>query len=368
MPKDKISIRQLQAILFSALLSPMVLLLPQESVAVAGKAAWLTALPALPITMALSWGFSASMRYLPEGSGMAQGLEYAFGKWPGRIVTGIYFLWGLFLLGWNGWWCGLRVLSTSYRNKPLPLVILAAVGITLWIGRKKLVAFARAGQVFALILGFAVGLSLLLGIFKMNASNWGPVWIEDMGGVLRGSIPVLGLLGYRVFGAFLGGEMDCQKGGRSELIKGSALFCLGITVFQLVCIGNFGPELVKRMEIPYFMMVTGVGVPGAFQRVESLVMALWSLTDLALLGLLFFSCRKIIEDWTGGKGRKLIAWGLATVTMVLALWVIPKAYNIAQITEGIVTMGNLILGVALPLVVVSVICIRGKSDERKKGR
>ena len=50
--------------------------------------------------------------------------------------------------------------------------------------------------------------------------------------------------------------------------------------------GNFGPGLTARMDTPFFMMVKGIGIEGTFQRVESVIIALWVFSDLALLNLL----------------------------------------------------------------------------------
>lgn len=62
--------------------------------------------------------------------------------------------------------------------------------------------------------------------------------------------------------------------------------------------------MTQRMDTPFFMMVKGVGVEGAFGRVESVVIALWVLADLALLTLLLCSCccmRKLSLAFSGAK-------------------------------------------------------------------
>ena len=45
------------------------------------------------------------------------------------------------------------------------------------------------------------------------------------------------------------------------------------------------------MERPFFALAKSVGVEGAFQRVESVVAALWTFSDLAIAGLLCFAMR-----------------------------------------------------------------------------
>ena len=48
MPDDRISLRQLLALLFAALLAPAIGVLPSQTAALAGEAGWLSALAALP--------------------------------------------------------------------------------------------------------------------------------------------------------------------------------------------------------------------------------------------------------------------------------------------------------------------------------
>ena len=55
MPDDRISLRQLLALLFAALLAPAIGVLPSQTAALAGEAGWLSALAALPVLLGLCW-------------------------------------------------------------------------------------------------------------------------------------------------------------------------------------------------------------------------------------------------------------------------------------------------------------------------
>lgn len=63
MPDDRISLRQLLALLFAALLAPAIGVLPSQTAALAGEAGWLSALAvlcvsALPLSRATLWLFA----------------------------------------------------------------------------------------------------------------------------------------------------------------------------------------------------------------------------------------------------------------------------------------------------------------------
>lgn len=143
MTDDQISMRQLMVLLFTALLSPVVRLLPTRTAEEAGRAGWLSALAALPIVLALCWLISALFRGTETGTGLGEIAQRVLGAPLGKALVLLYLIWGLFLLCANTRLFGLRFLSTSYRNAPLGFFLMAALLLVLWLVRKPLSAFAR---------------------------------------------------------------------------------------------------------------------------------------------------------------------------------------------------------------------------------
>lgn len=366
MVRDKISMRQVLSLLSAALLSPMILLLPGTTAAAGGRAGWLSGAAALPAVWLLCGAFRATFRALPEEGSLADGLELAYGRRAGRALALLYLIWGVVLLGWNARWAAFRFLSTSYRNAPLNLFLFLLIGGALWMGRKKLSVFLRAAEVFALALGLTLGVSLLLGLFRVEGENLGPVWVEDLPGAALGALPVLALLGYGVFAGFLGGHIARRPENGRQLSRWALWTCGTLALFQAVCIGAFGPGLVRRMEIPYFMLVKDIGVPGAFERGESLVMALWVLADLSLLGLLLSACRNIAEHLGGGRPVPWAPWGIAIAAAGVGSGMVGDAFRLSWIMEHIAGAGNLILGVGLPLLTGGVLWRKGRKGEKKE--
>ena len=165
MPDDRISLRQLLALLFAALLAPAIGVLPSQTAALAGEAGWLSALAALPVLLGLCWVLFALLRPAGEGAGLAQVTETVLGRGLGKGVLLLYLLWGLLLLSANARLFALRFLSTSYRNAPLGLFLLTLLGLTLWLVRKPVRVLARTGEVFYLALAIGLGFSLLIVLY-----------------------------------------------------------------------------------------------------------------------------------------------------------------------------------------------------------
>lgn len=350
MSDDHISMRQVLTLLFSALLSPAIRLLPGRTAEAAGTAAWLSSLAALPVLLGLCWVLFSLLRPA-EGKppvGLAGVLVEVFGRPVGKTLCVLYLLWGIFLLCANTRLVALRFLSTSYRNAPLGLFMVVLLAVTLWLTLKPVRVLARVGEIFYLALAIGLGAALFFGAFQIRPRNVLPVWVEDVPGVLSGAVPVLGLLGYAVFAAFMSEHVRPRAGDRRHALRWAAVFCVVLTALQLVCLGSFGPGLTIRMDSPFFMMVKGIGVEGTFQRVESLFISLWVLSDLALLAFLSSACASLVKSTFARPSRRCGTVVIVIVALLGALLLFPDVFLLDKITRWIILPGNLIFGFLLP--------------------
>lgn len=350
--------RQMLVLLFVALLSPAIRVLPAETAAVAGEAGWLSSLAALPMALLLCYAFFALLGRFPQGVGLAEGIERVLGKVLGKVLLLVYLLWGLVLLCVNTRLFGQRFLSTGYRNSSLFLFMAVLLGVVLWLAWGKLSAFARTGEAFYLMLALTLGAVLLFALFNIEEENVLPIWTEDLVPILWSGVPVLGVLGYAVFGVFLAGSVERQPGDRTRALWWTAAFCLVLTALQFVNLGNFGPALVARMEQPFFMMVKGIGVQGAFQRVESVVIALWALSDLVFIGLLTFACCGIAKRLFLLKEEKYAAPVLVVLALAGALLFFSDSFQLSHFASTVVQAGNLMFGLIIPLFLLAIAALR----------
>lgn len=353
MENDRISMRQLLALEFAALLSPALQYLPGQSAAAAGEAGWLSAIAALPVLLLLAWGLGR----LPEGTALSGGLERAFGRAAGRAVTAVYLLWGLVCLACQLRAYGQRFMSTDYRNTSLSAFVVILLGLGLWLAWGKLSDFARAGEIFYLILCVTVGAVVVFAAFHMEAQNVLPVWTEDLGGAARSALPALGVLGYAVFGGFLAGQVRRRPGDRGRALRWAAALCLTLTAVQLACMGAFGPALLKRMEAPFYMAAKSIGLRGGFQRVESAVLAVWALSDLALTGLLLFACCAVARELFGLE-RRAAAVPIAVLGGTGALFLFRDGFALAEFARTWLMWGNIALGFGLPALAILISALR----------
>ena len=95
MEQDRISTRQLGALLWAGLMAPAAELLPAVTLPLAGRAAWLSALAALPVVLLIGWGLA---RLDLHRGGLAGAVCREMGPWAGKGVLLFYIVWGELLL------------------------------------------------------------------------------------------------------------------------------------------------------------------------------------------------------------------------------------------------------------------------------
>ena len=154
--------------------------------------------------------------------------------------------------------------------------------------------------------------------------------------------------------------MTRTENDRRRLLVWGMVFCLVLTALQLVCQGNFGPTLTAQADTPFFLMVKGIGIEGTFQRVESLIIALWVFSDLALLALLASSCAALAQAVFSLKERRHAAVPVAGLALAGAWLLFPDAFSLDRWMENVVWPGNLLLGFGLPLLLLLVKKLRGQ--------
>lgn len=307
---------------WAAVLSPAVGVLPALAARTGGQGGWLAPLAALPVLLLLvgAWGSLARREGLPAG------------------LTIIYIVWALLLGAARLRLSGQRLQYTAQREANLWFFLLVLAGGAAWLAWGKREAFLRAAAVFGRVLTLALAGAVAFTLFQIRAGNLFPLWTQDILPALKASVPALGTLCHGVYGAFV---WTGEPGGVRARLGGG---CLLLSALLLSVQGNLGAELAGALEDPFLTLSKQVGVEGAFQRVESLVSALWLLGDLALLGLLLWACRRLLPaqkgSWVaaGGAALMLLLAGTAFRAAVWAQWF---EYALAP-------LGNLVVGGAVP--------------------
>ena len=322
---------QLSAAAWVAVLAPAVGVLPGVTARQAGMGVWLAPLAVLPIVLLLGRVLAGLNR-----CGLAESFVRLLGKKLGGILTIIYMVWAVTLGSARLRLSGRRLLFTAQRETGLWFVPVVLVVLAVWLALGKADAFVRAAAMLLAVLG--------LTVFQIRGDNLLPLWTEDVLSALKGVVPVLGVLSYGIYAAFLWDGDRVGTCSRRRIVGACAVLLL----LQVAVLGNLGAELTAALEDPFLTLSKHVGVEGAFQRMESLVSALWLLGDLALLGLLLWACRRMLGVLAPQCKGWVAAVSGAAAFSAGALLVFRDPLLAQKFEYGPALLGNLILGLGVP--------------------
>lgn len=339
MENERISARRLRGAAWAAILAPGVSVLPGLCARQAGMGGWLSILVALPAVLLLGRVLARLSR-----GGLARAFFSLLGPVWGRLLTIIYIMWALALGAARLRLSGQRMMFTARQETGVWFFLVVLVTACVWLVWRGTAVFGRATAVFYRILILALVVVLVLTASQIRIEHLWPLWKEDVLTVFRGAVSALGVLCYGVYAAFL-----CDGAEEDGVWAGDAVWMCGLlALLQTAVLGNLGSELIGGLADPFLTLSKHVGVEGAFQRVESLVGALWLFADLTLIGLLLTACRCMAEQavpqWNG-------VWVVSVCAAIVLLGsglVFRDAVLAQRFEYKVAPLGNLVLGAVLP--------------------
>ncbi len=346
MGNDTLNRRQMLALAFVALLSPVARRFPSSLVAVSGSAAWLAApLAAVPILIMIF--FMKSL--LRHGRSLGEVFELSLGRWAGRAAVVIVSLWLCFYGGFILRSAAYRFTSTVYPSAGAWIFVIFSAAVCLPIAMGKLSSIARMAVLFrplllgalALVFTFALADGDFRGVFTFKESDSIPL--------LKSGFTVVNTLSVVCFLGF--GENRCGEAFKSSRYILWAMVLLTITeLLCLSCLGIFGAELTSKLNYPFFMLVRDINIFNSFARMEAFALALWMFADAVHFSLLLWLASRNFSRCLNA-GSSICAIASAAISAAVGLALPSDMLGVGLFSEKIVPFGNaLIIFGLLPFV------------------
>lgn len=351
MKTDQLSARQLYIIYIVAMLSPLVRGLPQWTVAVAGKGAWLTGLCSFLPMLAVLWLWSG---LVGDGVGLADRFKMTLGVGLGKALTTLYIVWVVFLMSVETRQYGQRLLVAGYEGMPLEGFFLIMLGLVLWMSRGKLSALGRMAEVFYLILALTLAVVLGFSLLNLEPSYVLPIWVEEWSGGIKATAVPTGIMLMGVVLLFLWGTVKPSTNDNKQAVRWLAVICLVATLIQLAIIGQLGTAVTLGIDTPFFQLTRGLAISGAFQRMESIVVALWLISDFVLLVLLVHVGKVLVVSVVGERVERWVPWIMVFLVLWVAVGPMADGQQTALLAQRWIPLSNLIFGGLVPLMIAMV--------------
>ena len=288
MDDKRITRKQFSAAVTVSLLSPLLRLLPQTAVALAGRAAWLSAVPALAPALLLGLLLRSFRRYMRPGEGMGGLLLRWLGPVAGRAALILFAAWFLLYGGFILRSGAARLVSTIYPSSGQALFVTVTVLLCLLVALGTLRAAARTAVIMRAVLLTALAAVILFSLSNMDLGQLVPVGWADGPAVLLGALPLASVCGVSGCFSFLFGYVQPPKDGRR--LPGATLLLLALgAVICASVVSVFGPALTATLTYPFFVMIRSISLWDLVPRVEAVVIAVWVGADF-FLGTMLLRC------------------------------------------------------------------------------
>lgn len=281
-----------------------------------------------------------------------------WGKVVGRGIILLYILWGVVMLALRLRLAAQRLMGAGERDGSLWFLLPALAILTAWMAWGKRGAFGRTTEVFFGIIATTIIIVVGLSVAQMEGDNLLPIWWSD-GDDLLGAVPAtLGVLGYGIYGGVFIGETNWRRGDGRRWLWWAVGGCALLATIQLVILGNFGPALTATLDSPFFALSKSVGIQGMFQRVEGVVAAIWTLCDLAVLGLLLRGSSFLWKGLAPSTEESIIAPLVLLPALLMALFLIPNGYTAQLWSENWGIVGGIAMGWIVPVLTVALVAVK----------
>ena len=290
--KDELSRRQLTALAFVCLLSPLVRRVPGPLCDAAGRAGWislpLTAVPLLALTLL----YAGLRRRAGNRSADTLALE-ALGALPGRLLLAPVGLWMVFCAGFVLAVGSDRLIATIYPACRRAFFILTLLAVCLLCARGGLRALARSAMVFRPVLLLVFLFVFVFTLPKIHPGELLPVSFGDTAGVLKGTALMTGSFSFPVFLSFWEDRV------REPFRMGPFFFWVltGLLLAEGVftaCVGLLGLLPAQEITHPFFAVVRDLSVFGLIEHVEALIIGVWVFSDLVLVSMLLKTAARLL--------------------------------------------------------------------------
>lgn len=360
MKSDVIRTRQLMALACIGLLSAVIRLIPNTVVTKGGAASWLAPVAAIVPILLLVWVMAALTKNRQEGEGMTQIMYKCLGGGGGRVLALLFVLWFVVYGGFILRVGGERLLSTVYRQGNINVFMIVTILVAAIAAWGRLSSLARSAEVFAI---FLIGIFLIVFFFSIpniSFSNLLPVSYLDTGNILLATIPVVNVISPFVYYFFLAGHVKKQEKTGKVMMHWLLGLLLFILLLLVTAIGTFGAELPKQLQNTFFAMVRNIKIFDIIERMESIVISIWVVTDFVYLAALMMMSAEILKTVFGTERRQLFVPFCAIACFIVAKVIAPNDFSLTRVSETVVPTINL----AIVCIVFPFLLLVGKLRKR----
>jgi spore germination protein (amino acid permease) len=291
---------------------------PKYAAEYAGRSGWVSVILANVAFWLLLLILSSLFRRKESEGGpanLSDVYELAFGKVLSKALMVMYLILALLLFLLYTRYYAERLLAAIFPSAKIEFFVICMI-IPLFIAlRGRIEAFGRFSELaIVLFCVVFIGLSILLAP-SVKLSNVLPVTYLDTLPILNSAAHCAAIMGGITMFLFIGDAVS-QKHNIKKLARPAALFLGGLSaLLTFMCISTLGAATLKRMPLPFFSATKLINAFDSFERLESLLLSLWIVSDFAVIACSGFVIISLLKKLSGSKEQKYFATPLMFICL-----------------------------------------------------
>ncbi|WP_243014160.1 GerAB/ArcD/ProY family transporter [Brevibacillus borstelensis] len=358
--QGKINIRQLTVLVIAFTMGTSFLLGPSPLALEAKQNAWIAAIIGIVIDLVLIVMYVALGNLFP-GMTLAQYSEKILGKWPGKLISLLFFSFFIFLSALMVRDLGNFIVSNVMPETPVEVILISFSMVVVIATRYGLEVIARTTEIF-----FPwIFVSLLFLTFTLLPE----IAINQLEPVTEGGIkPLLGagiqFSSLQEFVCFLMllPFVNRPKKVLHSLLLGAAAGGVILIIITALCILVLGSDFTARNIYPSFVLAKKISIGNFLERVEVLLAGVWFLSIFIKTTITFYVSALGLAQSLELRTYKPLTVPLGVLMVALSVLAYPNITKLLEFVPKIWFSYAYTFLLLLPLLLLLVALIRGKSE------
>ena len=327
MNNNKITHKQLMAIAFISLLSPIIRIVP------VGYASWLSPVIAIvPIALHMIM-MSSFLKNRKENEGLAHMFMRSVGKTGGKAVALLFALWGMVYAGFVLRMGSERLLSSVYANGSVSFFVVVTLLVSLIGAFGNIKNLARSAQILVLMISSTLVIIFVFALTSVKTENLLPVSYLNSGDILYGAVPVANVICVFSYFTFLSAYVKRGEDERRITLKWGAGMLVLLFGVLITTIGALSINLAKNVQNPFFVVIRDITIFNTVERIESIVIAMWAMSDFVYLSSIITIVSEMWCVVTNTAQKKWFVVPIAAVALVSAFAIAPNAFALKRFAD-----------------------------------
>lgn len=333
---NKISIKQIRALVVSTVVGVGILRLPNQLAIILGKDGWIAIIVG-GILISIGIVIINKLFDLYPNMDFFQIGEEVLGKWIFNIFLILILSYLVAVMASISRNLGDLLKAFLLETTPIEVMIVAFILATSYIARSEIQIMGRAAyHIYPIILGFII-LLVLVSLLNTDFTNMIPIFQSDITQFPKAiQTSFFSYFGFEVLLFSIPFAEDKKKTFKASLIGIGIVTAIYTVVFAL-CLSQYGVHNLQRQNFPTLSVIKEIDLPGFFiENLDGIAMAIWVLIVFATMGPTYFSAGKILSKLLDTREHGLFILPLLPIVYIVSL--IPQ--NLVEVSNKLGTFIN----------------------------